>query len=57
MNCIKHHFKKRDTTIKCFICTKLGHIAKKYMNTGMIEDEKKARADKHHKIDEIAMDS
>ena len=45
MNCIKHYFKKRDSTVRCFICTKLGHIAKNCMNIGMIEDEKKARVD------------
>ena len=45
MNCIKHHFRKRDSMIICFICTKLGHIAKNFMNTGKIEDEKKARVD------------
>lgn len=31
--------------VRCFICTKLGHIAKNCMNTGKIEDEKKARVD------------
>ena len=45
MNCIKHHFRKRDSIVRCFICTKLGHIAKNCINIGMIEDEKKARLD------------
>ena len=30
---------------RCFICTELGRLAKNYMNTGRIEDEKKAKAD------------
>ena len=37
--------RKRDTTKICFICTKLGHLAKNYMNTRRIEDEKKAKDD------------
>ena len=36
---------KRDTTRRCFICTKLGHLAKNYMNIGRIEDEKKEKDD------------
>ena len=36
---------KRDTTKRCFICTELGHLIKKCMNTGRIEDEKKAKVD------------
>ena len=32
----------RDTTRRCFIYTKLGHLAKNYMKTGRIEDEKTA---------------
>ena len=44
MNCVKHHMRKRDTTKRCFICTKLSHLAKNYMNTRRIEDGKKARA-------------
>ena len=35
----------RDTTRRCFICTELGHLAKTYINTGRIEDEKKAKGD------------
>ena len=35
----------RDTTRRCFICTKLGHLAKNCMNTRRIEDEKKAKVD------------
>ena len=38
--------RKRDTTKRCFTCTKLGHLAKNYMSTSRIEDEKKAKADK-----------
>lgn len=45
MNCVKHHLRKRDTTRRCFICTELGHLAKNYMNTQRVEDEKKAKAD------------
>ena len=45
MNCVKHHLRKRDTTIRCYICTKLGHIVKNCMNTSKIEDEKKAKDD------------
>ena len=44
MNCEKHHMRKRDTTIRCFICTKPGHLAKNCMNNGRIEEEKKAKA-------------
>ena len=44
MNCVKNHTRKRDTTIRCFTCTELGHVANNCMNTGRIEDEKKARA-------------
>ena len=34
----------RDTTKRCFICIELGHLAKNYMNTRRIEDEKKEKA-------------
>ena len=37
--------RKRDTTKRCFTCTKLGHLAKNCMNTGWIEDEKKEKTD------------
>ena len=37
--------KTRDTTRRCFICTKIGHLTKKYMNTRSIEDEKKEKDD------------
>ena len=43
MNCVKHHMRRRDATIRCFTCTKLGHLAKNYMNIGRIEDEKKEK--------------
>ena len=36
--------RKRDTTKRCFVCTKLGNLAKKYMKRGRVEDEKKAKA-------------
>ena len=45
MNCARHHLRKKDTTIRCYACTELGHIAKNYINIGRVEDEKKARAD------------
>ena len=45
MNYIKHHLRKRYSMVRCFICTKIGHIAKNCMNIGMIEDKKKARED------------
>ena len=45
MNYVKHHMRKRDTTKRCFICIELDHLAKNYMNTGRIEDEKKERVD------------
>ena len=35
----------RDTTKRCFICTKLGHLANNYMNTRRIDDEKKEKVD------------
>lgn len=38
--------RKKYTTKRSFICTKLGHLAKNYMNTGKIEDEKKSKVDK-----------
>ena len=43
-NCVTHHLRKKDTTIRCYTCTKLGYIAKNCMNIGRVEDEKKARA-------------
>ena len=45
MNCVKCHTRKGDTTIRCYTCTKLGHLAKNCMNTGRVEDDKKAKAD------------
>ena len=45
MNCVKHHMRKIDNTKRCFICTKLGHLVKNYMNTRRIEDEKKENFD------------
>ena len=44
-NFIKHHLRKIDTRKKCFVCTKLGHLAKNCMNRGRVKDEKKAKAD------------
>ena len=35
----------RETTKRFFTCKKLGHLAKNCMNTGRIEDEKKAKVD------------
>ena len=35
----------RCTCKRYYICTKLGHLAKNYMKTGKIEDEKKAKDD------------
>ena len=37
--------RKRHTTKRCFICIELGHLAMNYINTGRIEDEKKAKVD------------
>ena len=37
--------RKRDTTKRCFTSIELGHIAKNFMNTGRIKDEKKEKAD------------
>ncbi|OYD06034.1 hypothetical protein CHM34_18485 [Paludifilum halophilum] len=31
--------------VRCYTCTKLGHIAKNCMNIGRVEDEKKTKAD------------
>ena len=39
----------RITTRRCFICIELGHLAKNCMNTGRIEDEKKAKVDNTRK--------
>lgn len=36
--------RKIDTTKICFICTELRHLSKNCMNTGRIEDDKKAKA-------------
>ena len=41
--CAKYHMGKRVTAKRCFICIKLGHLAKNYMNTSRIEDEKKVK--------------
>ena len=45
MNCVKHHVRRKDTTISCYTCTELGHIAKNYMNIGRIMDERKEKED------------
>ena len=45
MNCVKHHMRRRDTTIRFFTCTELAHLAKNCMNIGRIEDEKKEKDD------------
>ena len=39
MHCVKHHMRRKATTIRCYTCTELGHIAKNCMNIGRIEDE------------------
>ena len=43
-NFVKRHMRTRDTTRRCFICTKIGHLSKNYMNTRRTKDEKKAKA-------------
>ena len=45
MNCVKHHTRKRDTTIRFFTCIELGHLAKNCMNIGRVEDDKKIKED------------
>ena len=45
MNCVKHHMRKKDTTKRCFTCTKLGHLCKNCMITDRIKDEKKEKVD------------
>ena len=45
INCARHHLRKRDTTIRCYTCTKLNHIANNYMNIGRLEDEMKEKVD------------
>ena len=45
INCVRHHLRKRDTTIRCYTCTELGHIAKNCMNMDRVEDEMKEKAD------------
>ena len=49
INCTKHHLRKKDTTIRCYTCTELSHIAKKCMNIGKFEDDKKDRVDNTRK--------
>ena len=39
----------RDSTRRCFICTKFGHLAKNFMDTERIEDEKKTKSKKIQK--------
>ena len=43
IDCVRHHLRKRDSTVRCYTCTEIGHIAKNYMNISRIEDEKKAK--------------
>ena len=45
INCARHHLRKKDTTLWCYTCTELSHIAKNYMNIERVEDEKKTKAD------------
>ena len=40
MNCVKHHMRRTDTTIRCFTCIELGHLGKSCMNTSIVKDEK-----------------
>ena len=42
--------RKRNTTKRCFICIELGHLTKNYMNTRIIEDEKKEKEDNIKKL-------
>ena len=49
MNCVKHHIRKRDNTIRCHTCKEFGHLAKNCMNTSRVEDEKKSKVDKIRK--------
>ena len=42
---LKHHMRRKDTTIRCYTYIELGHIAKNCMNIGRIEDEKKEKID------------
>ena len=44
-NCVRHHPRKKDSTIRCYTFTELGHISKNYMNIRKVQDKKKARAD------------
>ena len=44
-NCVKYHMRKRDTTKRCFVCTKLGYLANNCMNQGRIQDGKKEKVD------------
>ena len=41
--------RRKDTTIRCYTCIELGHIAKNCMNIGRIEDEKKEKVEKIRK--------
>ena len=42
----KTSYEEKDTTKRCFTCTKIGHLAKNCMNTGIIKDEKKEKDNK-----------
>ena len=43
MTYVKHHTRKRDTTIRCYTCIEPGHLAKNCMKIGRVEDEKKEK--------------
>ena len=45
INYVRHHLRRKDTTIRCYTCTKLGHITKNCKNIGKVEDEKKEKVD------------
>lgn len=41
---MRTHLRKRNPTKRCYLCKELGHLAKKCMNIGKVEDEKKSKA-------------
>ena len=43
VKCVRNHLRKMDSTVRCYTCTEIGHIAKNCINIGKIDDERKAK--------------